>query len=102
MVAALLMMTTAACGSDTPRIETVHGTADSPRLVVGVDDCNAHPTATVEESEAEVRILVHANRSWGDPDCADSVAVTLDRPLGTRAVVDAATDRRVEVLPPAT
>ena len=97
---ALLAVTVLAggCGSDTPRVQEVRGHLDSAELELTADSCNAHPTATVEESDAEVRVLLTANRSWGDADCADAVVVTLAAPLGTRAVVDAATDRRVEVL----
>lgn len=87
------------CGSDTPRVQQVRGHPESAELEVTADSCNAHPTATVEESETEVRVLLTAQRSWGDADCADSVVVPLASPLGTRAVVDGATDRRVEVLP---
>ena len=89
---------TGGCGSDTPRVQQVRGDPDSAELEVTADSCNAHPTATVEESDAEVRVLLTANRSWGDADCADAVVVTLAAPLGTGAVVDAANDRRVEVL----
>lgn len=88
-----------ACGSDTPAAEAVYGSADSTRLEITTGDCNAHPTATVEEADAEVRVLLRANRSWGDAQCADSVVVTLGAPLGNRAVVDEATDERLEVLP---
>ncbi len=87
------------CGSDTPRVQQVRGHPESAELEVTADSCNAHPTATVEESDTEVRVVLTANRSWGDADCADSVLVRLASPLGTRAVVDGATDRRVEVLP---
>lgn len=89
------------CGADTPRVQEVHGHPESAQLEVTADTCNAHPTASVEETDAEVRVLLKANRSWGDADCADSVVVTLSSVLGRRAVVDAATDERLEVLPPA-
>ena len=72
---------------------TLTGTEiEAPAVVTGV-------MRIQEKSDAEVRVLLTANRSWGDADCADSVVVTLASPLGTRAVVDGATDRRVEVLP---
>ncbi|WP_377643526.1 hypothetical protein [Oryzobacter terrae] len=87
------------CGADTPRVQLVRGHPDSAELEVTADSCNAHPSAAVEESDAEVRVLLTANRSWGDAECADSVVVRLASPLGTRAVVDAATGRRVDVLP---
>ena len=90
----------AACGADTPRITEARGEPASPRLVLRADTCNAHPGATVEESPTQVRVLLRASRSWGDADCEDSVVVTLAAPLGSRTVVDAATDERVEVLPP--
>lgn len=89
----------AGCGSDTPAAEAVYGSPDSAQLEVTTGDCNAHPTATVEEADAEVRIRLRANRSWGDAQCADSVVITLAAPLGTRAVYDEATDGRLEVLP---
>lgn len=87
------------CGADTPRILEAHGDPESVELSFSADSCNAHPTADVEESDTEVRVVLTANRSWGDADCADSVVVRLAAPLGTRAVVDGATDRRIEVLP---
>ena len=90
----------AACGADTPRITEARGEPTSSRLVLTADTCNAHPSASVEESPEEVRVLLRASRSWGDADCEDSVVVTLAAPLGSRTVVDAATDERVEVLPP--
>lgn len=90
----------AGCGSDTPRVTAAHGARDSATLELVADTCNAHPTAEVEERDDEVRVLLGVSRSWGDADCADSVVVTLARALGTRAVVDASTDRRVEVFPP--
>ena len=89
---------TGGCGSDTPRVQEVRGDPDSAELEVTADSCNAHPTAAVEESDTEVRVLLTANRSWGTPTARDAVVVTLAAPLGTRAVVDGATDRRVEVL----
>lgn len=96
----LTLSLVAGCGADNPAIERVHGSADSVTLEVTTDTCNAHPMASVEESARQVRISLTANRSWGDDDCADSVLVTLTAPLGTRAVIDSATDRRLEVLPP--
>ena len=90
----------AGCGSDTPRVTEARGERGSTRLVLTADTCNAHPSAEVEESATEVRVLLRASRSWGDADCADSVAVDLATPLGARTVVDAATGERLEVLPP--
>ena len=89
----------AGCGSDTPRVTEARGHPESTRLVVSGDTCNAHPSASVEESDRQVRVLLRASRSWGDADCAATVVITLASPRGTRAVVDGATDERVEVLP---
>lgn len=99
LVASVLVLL-GGCGADIPQVTTAHGERGSPRLELVADTCNAHPTAEVEELDDEVRVLLGVSRSWGDADCADSVVVTLARALGTRAVVDASTDRRVEVLPP--
>lgn len=99
-VAALGLAVLAGCGSDTPRITEVAGEPGSARLVVTADTCNAHPGASVEESASSVRILLRASRSWGDAECADSVVVELDAPLGSRAVVDGATGETVEVTAP--
>ena len=100
LVAALTAPVLVACGADSPRITEVRGAHDSMRLVLTADTCNAHPSASVEESTTEVRVLLRASRSWGDADCEDSVVVTLATPLGPRTVVDAATGEQVEVLPP--
>ena len=65
-------------------------------LVLTVASCNGAPRAAVAEDNAEVRVTVTA-RVGGDNAnaCADGVKVVLQRPLGSRSLIDGAVNRQL-------
>lgn len=76
---------------DDARVIAVRATDDDRQLEVSLDTCNADVSVEVEEHED--RVVVRAtHHDWyryltGSDDCADGVAVDLDAPLGSRALV---------------
>jgi hypothetical protein len=97
----LLGLPLAACGSETLVVNEIYGDPTSTQLEMGVSTCNRDPWVEIEETSDEVRLTVHAEETsdTGSGDCQDGVKVTLEAPLGTRTVVDTATDEALEVLP---
>ncbi len=76
---------------------------DETTIAAGVESCNAHPVITkLDETESEVRVEVTATFAptsffgGGRADCQDGVTVTLEEPLGDRAIVDLSTGEAVE------
>lgn len=81
----------------------VFGEPDSRKVELGVNTCNKNPQAEVVATEAEVRIAIVFETREGDTgsgDCADSVKIVLDEPLGSRTVIDDATGEEVKILEP--
>ena len=100
-LAMLLGLPLVACGSETLVVQELHGDPKSTLLDMGVSTCNRDPWVEIEETSDEVRLTVHGEEATGTgtDDCQDGVKVTLEAPLGTRTVVDTATDEALEVLP---
>ncbi|NTW40198.1 MAG: hypothetical protein HGA44_09975 [Cellulomonadaceae bacterium] len=61
-----------------------------------VDTCNGDPETTVVETDDGVTITVVSTRRNPGDACQDSIAVTLDAPLGDRSLVDGVTGREPE------
>lgn len=70
-------------------------------LQLYVDSCNGEPEVTVlEQTDAEVRVEITSTTpapGWGGNDCLDGLELTLDAPLGDRALVDLSTGDPVQV-----
>jgi hypothetical protein len=73
----------------------VLGTDDRSELLVMVDSCDGDPGVWVGETETEVRLEVTVDDK-PMRDCADTVTVTLDAPVGDRDVVVAGEPVEVE------
>lgn len=81
-------------------VRIVEGELLAPdHLVLLVDSCNGAPTASVEETDHEVRIRVRATSTplFGGTDCLDPLEVRLREPLGDRDVIDLHTGASVTV-----
>lgn len=95
-VAALIL---AACTRTATIVEVVLPDGASQTLVVGVDTCNADPRVAVVEDGQSITLTVRADRHpFGSDDCADSVSVPLDEPLGDRHVLDGVTGDELGVV----
>lgn len=97
---AVALALTTSCSSTPAKVFEVYGDADSTELELAVTTCNVDPKVTAEESSTDVRLTVHAELDRNSNDCADSARVILKEPLGSRVVVDEATDAELVVLPP--
>lgn len=94
---------------DAPEESTVRGpveiweayTGGGTGLQLTVGSCNGEPEVTVlEQSDTEVRIEVTSTTpapGWPGEDCLDGLELTLDAPLGDRALVDVTTGEAVAV-----
>lgn len=94
---------------DAPEESTVRGpveiweasTADGTGLQLVVASCNGEPEVTaLEQTDTEVRIEVTSTTpapGWPGEDCLDGLELTLDAPLGDRALVDLSTGDTVGV-----
>lgn len=68
-------------------------------LTVGVNTCNASPRAAVMETDRQISITVRSDRQpLGSDDCADSIDIELDEPLGDRRVIDGASGDELVVI----
>lgn len=71
------------------------------RLRMNVWSCNGDPEVTaLEQTDTEVRLEVTstvAAPGWPDDGCLDGIEVTLDAPLGARALIDLTTGDTVPV-----
>ena len=70
-------------------------------LQLHVDSCNGEPEVTVlEQTDDEVRVEITSTTpapGWGGDDCLDGLELSLDAPLGNRALVDLSTGDLVAV-----
>lgn len=84
-----------ACGGATAGVTSVYGTADSDQLEVRVDTCEVSK-GDVTASETATEITIKVEGEHGE-NCRGTAVITLDAPLGDRAIIDDATGD--EVLP---
>ena len=97
-VAAALLVAGCAPGTEDARIIGASLAADGVTLGLSVDVC-ARPILEVDVVESPDEVAISLTTT-SDPDgdaCASSQAVTLQEPLGDRAVVDISTGDEVEV-----
>jgi hypothetical protein len=80
--AALSGVILSACSANADILEASIQSGDRTLNLI-VDTCNADLTTKVEESRSRVVVTVKARNDTSD-DCADSVVVHLDQPLGDR------------------
>lgn len=93
---------------DAPEESTVRGpvaiteassTGSGLQLYVG--SCNGEPEVTaLEETDTEIRVEVTSTTpapGWPGNDCLDGLELTLDAPLGDRALIDLSTGEAVQV-----
>jgi hypothetical protein len=72
--------------------------ADGRTLTVGVESCNGGPTVELVERADTVIASVTSYVPRGDrDDCQDIVTIELQRPLGSRALVDGSNDAAVDL-----
>lgn len=87
-------------GSSDAPITAVYVEPGSKRLEVSVGTCNQQPQVTAIETTEKVRLRSNEKVPRGSvDDCLDSDVVELDRPLGSRVVIDDATGEQIQVLP---
>ncbi|WP_062522633.1 hypothetical protein [Demequina silvatica] len=67
---------------------------------VAVASCDGDPEVLVDESDTVVTLTAEADARAPDATCLDLVRITLEAPLGDRAVVDVVTGDEVPVHPP--
>ena len=98
-LAAVLALAAGCAGSDVVTRQPVSITDVRPgptplSLVLTVASCNGAPRSTVAESDAEVRVTVTARVGGESANaCADGVQVEMQRPLGSRSLIDGAVNR---------
>jgi hypothetical protein len=73
---------------------SVDVSANGRTLTFAVPTCHGKPTTRVVESDDQVDLLVTSDTSSSDK-CADTSTVTLNKPLGTRTVVDDKTGKTI-------
>lgn len=99
--AAALAVTLIGCSETTSREAPVFGgyVSDDERVVhLSVGACHPDGTDTeVHETSDEVRVLVTVTEPDENVDCGTEVTLNLDEPLGGREVIDASTDKSVEI-----
>jgi len=93
--AALSGVILSACSANADILEASIQSGDRTLNLI-VDTCNADMTTKVEESRSRVVVTVKARNDTSD-DCADSVVVHLDQPLGDRRLLDGGTGGLVPV-----
>ncbi|WP_345459049.1 hypothetical protein [Nocardioides marinquilinus] len=86
--------------SSTVSIIEARGEAGSATVRLVVASCHQDPVAEVEETGTEIRISIKPQRGGNGDECADALTVTLDEPVGDRALVDGDTGGRVRLKPP--
>ena len=96
LVAALALVLTGC--STNPEITEVYLRSDGVTIEVGVNTCNADLNAVVVESDTTVKMTITAENDTTD-DCADSIAITLDQPMGDRQLINGSTGDVVDVQP---
>lgn len=94
---------------DAPEESTVRGPVEIWEAYAGggaglqltVGSCNGEPEVTVlEQTDSEVRVEITSTTpapGWPGEDCLDGLELTLDAPLGDRALVDVTTGDIVAV-----
>lgn len=82
-----------ACGSGRTELPVAGVSVDGSRIAV-YDWCHDDPTLEVDEDPAAVEIRFSVREESGG-DCFSCTEVTLEEPLGDRAVIDASTGREV-------
>jgi hypothetical protein len=92
-----LALVLAACSTD-PEINEVYLRSDGVTVEIGVNTCNADLDAVVVESDTTVEVTITAENDTPD-DCADSIVITLDQPLGDRPLIDGSTGNAIDVQP---
>jgi hypothetical protein len=99
VIAPLLALGLSAC-STTREAElfAARQSSDGRSINLGVGACNPRDTeVTVDEGPDEVHVLVTVTDPSENHDCDTEVTIDLDDPLGDRALIDASTQRRVDV-----
>lgn len=99
VIAALLALGLTAC-STTREAELFAArlSSDGRSINLGVAACNPRDAdVTVDEGSDEVHVLVTVTDPSENEDCGTEVMIDLDDPLGDRALIDASTQRRVDV-----
>ncbi len=96
LVAGLALML-AGCSTN-PEITEVYLRSDGVAIEFGVNTCNADLDAVVVESDTAVEVTITAENDTTD-DCADSIAITLDQPLGDRQLINGSTGDVLDVQP---
>jgi len=68
------------------------------QVELGINTCNADLDALVVESDTTVEVTITAENDTTD-DCADSIVITLDKPLGHRRLINGSTGDLLDVQP---
>ena len=97
ILVAALALVLAGCSTN-PEITEVYLRSDGVTIEVGVNTCNADLNAVVVESDTTVKMTITAENDTTD-DCADSIAITLDQPMGDRQLINGSTGDVVDVQP---
>lgn len=92
-----LVVLVTACATN-PEINEVYLQSDGVTIEFGIDSCNADLDALVVESEATVEVTITATSDTPD-DCADSIIIMLNEPLGDRQLLNGSTGDVLDVRP---
>lgn len=92
-----LALVVAGCSAN-PEIREVYLRSDGVTVEFGIDTCNADLEAQVVESDTRVEVTISAENDTTD-DCADSIVITLDQPLGDRQLINGSTGKVLDVQP---
>lgn len=100
IVSTILVAVAATACMRTPTVTEVALLDGATRtLTVAVNTCNATPRAAVTETDQVVSISVRSDRPpFGSDDCADSIDIELEEPLGERRVVDGTSGDELAVI----
>lgn len=100
MITALLAVGLAACSTvREAELGDARLSPDGRSIDIFVAACNPRDTdVEVDEAADEVHVLVTVTDPSENEDCAAAATVELDDPLDDRALIDASTQRRVDVL----
>jgi hypothetical protein len=98
VVATILLLAACAPAEGRGPQPIIGWSVDDDVVHLWVDTCNGDPEAKVVESETTVTIAVTSTRRSPGDDCQDSLAVTLEAPLGGRTLIDKATGGQPEPL----
>lgn len=97
-VAAIALLAACAPGEERGPQRIVGWSVADDVVHLWIDTCNGNPEAEVVETDRTVTVAVTSTRRDPGDGCQDTLAVTLDAPLGDRTLIDKVTGSQPEPL----